>query len=70
MTKENKIALISGANAGIGKELSKLISSLKYHVLLLGRNLNRLKKVNDKIKIDNGISTIVNLDLTRFQRHR
>ncbi len=67
MTKENKIALITGANAGIGKELSILISSLKYHVLLLGRNLNRLKKVNDKIKIDNGISTIVNLDLQDFK---
>ncbi len=67
MTKENKIALITGANAGIGKELSILISSFKYHVLLLGRNLNRLKKVNDKIKIDNGISTIVNLDLQDFK---
>ena len=67
MRKENKIALITGANSGIGKELSIGISKLKFHVLLLGRNLNRLKKVNDEIEINNGNSTIVNLDLKDFQ---
>ena len=39
---KNKIALVTGASSGIGKELSKQITKHGYHVILIGRNLNKL----------------------------
>ena len=66
MSLKNKIALVTGASSGIGKELSKLISKHGYHVILIGRNLNKLNKTYDEIKKINGSSTIVNLDLKDF----
>ena len=65
-TKEN-IALITGAGSGIGKELSIQVSKMNYHVLLLGRKVNHLEKVHDRIKRDKGVSTIINLDLKDFE---
>ncbi len=67
MHKKNKIALVTGAGSGIGKHLSILLSKKNYHVLLIGRNLNNLEKVDNEIKQVNGSSSIVNLDLDDFQ---
>ena len=61
-----KIALISGSTSGLGKELSIHLSKNGYHVLIHGRNENKLNYLYDKIKETNGSSTIINLDLNDY----
>lgn len=45
----NKIALITGAGAGIGAELAKQLASLGATVILLGRTQQKLEAVYDEI---------------------
>ncbi|MFD2147584.1 SDR family oxidoreductase [Mucilaginibacter antarcticus] len=40
-----KIALITGATAGIGEACAKLFASAKYNLILTGRRLDRLEKL-------------------------
>ena len=61
-----KIAFISGATSGLGKELSINLVKLGYHILINGRNQNKLNSLYDKIKSIKGTSTIVNLDLNDY----
>ena len=61
-----KIAFISGATSGLGKELSINLVKLGYHILINGRNQNKLNSLYDKIKSIKGTSTIVNLDLKDY----
>ena len=61
-----KIAFISGSTSGLGKELSIHLSKNGYHVLIHGRNENKLNYLYDKIKALNGTSTIINLDLNDY----
>ena len=58
-----KIAFISGATSGLGKELSIHLAKNGYHVLIHGRNQNKLNYLFDQIKSLSGTSTIINLDL-------
>ena len=61
-----KITFISGATSGLGKELSIQLSKNGYHVLIHGRNQNKLNSLYDEIKSLNGTSTIINLDLKDY----
>ena len=61
-----KIAFISGTTSGLGKELSIHLAKNGYHVLIHGRNQNKLNSLYDEIKSLNGTSTIINLDLNNF----
>ena len=61
-----KITFISGATSGLGKELSIQLAKNGYHVLIHGRNQNKLNSLYDEIKSLNGTSTIVNLDLKDY----
>ncbi|MFC1653468.1 SDR family NAD(P)-dependent oxidoreductase [Patescibacteria group bacterium] len=45
-----KYALITGANSGIGKEFAKLFHEKKYHLVLVGRNIQELEKVQNELK--------------------
>ena len=62
-----KIALISGATSGLGKELSINLAKNGYHVLINGKNENKLNNLYDKIKLLDGTSTIINLDLNDYE---
>ena len=62
----NKIAFITGATSGLGKELSINLAKLGYHILINGRNQNKLNSLYDKIKSIKGTSTIINLDLKNY----
>ena len=61
-----KIAFISGATSGLGKELSINLAKHGYHILINGRNQNKLNYLYDKIKSIKGTSTIINLDLNDY----
>ena len=61
-----KITFISGATSGLGKELSIQLVKNGYHVLIHGRNQNKLNSLYDEIKSLNGTSTIINLDLKDY----
>ena len=43
-SKQNKVALVTGAGTGIGKAAAKALLKGGYRVVLTGRNLERLKK--------------------------
>ena len=43
-----KIALVSGAGSGLGKEIAIRLSSLGVKVLLCGRNMEHLKEVQNE----------------------
>ena len=45
-----RIAFISGSTSGLGKELSIHLAKNGYHVLIHGRNQNKLNSLYDKIK--------------------
>ena len=61
-----KIALISGSTSGLGKELSINLAKNGYHVLIHGRNQNKLNFLYDEILSLKGTSTIINLDLNDY----
>jgi NAD(P)-dependent dehydrogenase (short-subunit alcohol dehydrogenase family) len=46
---QNRVVLITGANKGIGKELSLLCAKLGAEVILTGRNVKQLETVYDEI---------------------
>ena len=43
-TTNSKVALVTGAGAGIGKAAAKALLNGGYHVVLTGRNLEKLQK--------------------------
>ena len=54
-----KIAFISGSTSGLGKELSIHLAKNGYHVLIHGRNQNKLNSLYDKIKFLNADSALL-----------
>ena len=61
-----KVAFISGSTSGLGKELSIQLAKNGYHILIHGRNQNKLNYLYDEIMSIKGTSTIINLDLNDY----
>ena len=59
----SRIALITGATRGIGKEIAILLAKNKIHVIILGRTLSALDDLSDKINDFGGSSTCLQFDL-------
>ena len=68
MIKNNtkRIALVTGASRGIGKEISLLLAKNNVHVILLARTIGALEELNDEIIDFGGSSTIVQMDLNNL----
>lgn len=45
-----KIALVTGASSGIGRDMSQVLSKLGYRVILVARNRQKLEDVKNKIR--------------------
>lgn len=64
----SKLAIVSGASGGIGREVVASLSHEEYHVIAIGRNLSRLKKSLDS---QGGVSSdgvsYVESDLSKMQ---
>ena len=65
MTKpmENRLALVTGASKGIGAATAAALASAGAHVVLTGRDVRALEKVEDSIHEAGGASTIAPVDL-------
>jgi NAD(P)-dependent dehydrogenase (short-subunit alcohol dehydrogenase family) len=60
-------ALVTGASSGIGAEIARKLSREGYDILLLGRDLNKLKSVQALLT---GQSEICAFDLSHFKQHQ
>ena len=67
MCKLKKNALVTGATSGLGKEISTVLAKEGYHVIILGKNKNKLEELYDEIHSFGGHSTLVQLDLRDFE---
>ena len=64
---ENKVILITGASRGIGKAIALKLGSNKAKTLLLSRNIEELKKVNDNL-INKGFASIYKaIDVSKLE---
>lgn len=60
---ENKIALITGASRGLGAAVARAYAREGAHVVLVARTIGALEALDDEIKSQGGVSTLVPLDL-------
>ena len=64
MQLKNKVALITGASSGIGKETAKLFAKEGALVILTARHLDKLKIVEKEIKNNGGKAESYSMDIT------
>ena len=62
---KNYYVLITGASSGIGYELAKLYSKDGYNLILVARNIEKLKEVKNQLIKNNTNIKILNLDLSQ-----
>ena len=60
----NKNILITGASSGIGRECAIVLSNAGARIILIGRDLKRLKET--KLKLKENKHHIINMDVTNF----
>lgn len=61
-----RVALITGASKGIGAAVAKAYAKAGAHVVLIARNTQKLKKVDDEITAAGGKATLMPLDLMKL----
>lgn len=65
MNKTQKVAVVTGANRGIGKAIATGLAEMEYLVVLTGRKLNDLEKVAVEIQNSNSPTPLIfQLDIT------
>lgn len=64
---KNKIAVVTAASTGIGREISKAIATHGGRVALVGRSMDGLKNTKEQIKKLGGDAKIFNADLRNGQ---
>jgi len=68
MQLKDKVALITGASSGIGKETAKLFAKEGALVVLTARNMDKLKKVQKEIEKNNGCADSFSMDTTNREQ--
>ena len=64
MKLKNKVALVTGASSGIGRETAKLFASEGAFVILTARHLDKLEEVQKEIEDNNGHAESYSMDIT------
>lgn len=62
----DRIALVTGASRGIGREAAKALAAAGAHVIAVARTVGALEALDDEIKANGGTATLVPLDLRDF----
>jgi NAD(P)-dependent dehydrogenase (short-subunit alcohol dehydrogenase family) len=62
-----QVALITGASRGIGAALAKLLAAQGAHVVLAARTVGGLEAVDDAIRAQGGVATLVPLDVAQHE---
>lgn len=52
MLLENKIAIVTGANRGLGKAISRKLGEEGAHVIMVGRNSEALSQAENELKVE------------------
>jgi short-subunit dehydrogenase len=65
---KGKVAVITGASEGLGREVALLLAKERFYVILLARNENNLKKVKDEIAKNDSTSEYFVCDVTDHQQ--
>lgn len=63
---KGRLALITGASRGLGAAIAKAYAVEGAHVILVSRTTGALEALDDQIKLEKGSSTLVPMDLTKF----
>jgi len=64
---KEKVVLVTGASSGIGAETAKLFALEGAHVLLLARNEEALKSIQEEITSSGGTADVYPVDLADYQ---
>jgi NAD(P)-dependent dehydrogenase (short-subunit alcohol dehydrogenase family) len=62
----DRLALVTGASRGIGREIALQMAALGAHVITVARTAGGLEELDDEIKAKGGQATLVPLDLTDY----
>ncbi len=65
---QGKVALVTGASGTIGESVSLRFANEGAHVILVGRNISELERVDDAISKAGGSATIAQLDLMEHDK--
>lgn len=65
-----KSIIITGAGSGLGKELAFIFARQGYHIILTGRNMDKLKIVEQQIKTADGHADSYIVDITEQEEIR
>ncbi len=60
-------ALVTGAGSGIGRDISIYLATLGYDLILVGRDKEKLKKLQDSLKVDTKVIVADLSDLTKVK---
>lgn len=63
MEKNKKIALITGASSGIGRDMARDLAERGYNLILVARDKERLEELKKEFKVE---ATIISTDLSDF----
>ena len=64
--KKDRISVVTGASANIGRSVSIKLAKSSKHIYLIGRNIKELEKTADFVETESCETTIVPIDLTNF----
>eukprot|EP01099_Mayorella_cantabrigiensis_P002727 TRINITY_DN2202_c0_g1_i1.p1 TRINITY_DN2202_c0_g1~~TRINITY_DN2202_c0_g1_i1.p1 ORF type:complete len:275 (+),score=89.74 TRINITY_DN2202_c0_g1_i1:89-826(+) len=68
MALEGKVAIVTGASAGIGEQIAKLFAKEKAKVVLAARREDRLNALKAEIESSGGVALVVKTDVTDRQQ--
>ncbi|MCZ8374272.1 MAG: SDR family NAD(P)-dependent oxidoreductase [Beijerinckiaceae bacterium] len=63
---KGRLALITGASRGIGRETAKAFAKAGAHVIAVARTVGALEELDDEIRALGGSATLVPIDLTDY----